>query len=84
VPRRQAVPPAIDRPDVGHVRRVGGELPAVRNSVAGARRRIGAVIGEYSESEQAILFRYFGEAATAYQASTEELIGRRASMSQNR
>ncbi|MGW7681934.1 MarR family winged helix-turn-helix transcriptional regulator [Kribbella sp. NPDC054772] len=54
---------------------------SVDKAVAGARRRLGAVIGEYSAAEQATLFRYFEEAAAAYQASTEELVGRRTSMS---
>ena len=78
----------------GHVRRgydpadrrkvvveMGKPPKTVDRAVAGARRRIGAVIGEYSETEQQILFRYFAEAATAYQASTEELVGARTSMS---
>ncbi|GAA2794091.1 MarR family winged helix-turn-helix transcriptional regulator [Kribbella solani] len=59
-----------------------GEPPkTVGQAVAGARRRIGGVIGAYSGAEQEILFRYFAEAAEAYQASTEELIDRRTSMS---
>ena len=74
----------------GHVRRgydpndrrkvvveLGKPPKNVDKAVAGARRRIGAVIGEYSESEQATLFRYFAQAADAYQASTEELVERR-------
>ncbi|HEY4570227.1 MAG TPA: MarR family transcriptional regulator [Kribbella sp.] len=85
----------IDRlEERGHVRRgydpadrrkvvveLGKPPKTVDRAVAGARRRIGAVIGEYAEAEQEILFRYFAAAATAYQESTEELVGRRASMS---
>ncbi|MEV6410090.1 MarR family transcriptional regulator [Kribbella sp. NPDC051718] len=81
----------IDRlEEGGHVRRVLDpadrrkvmvELVAppatVDRAVEGARRRLGAVIAEYGPRQQATLFDYFGRAAEAYRASTEELVERR-------
>ncbi|WP_185448086.1 hypothetical protein [Kribbella qitaiheensis] len=45
--------------------------------MAGARRRLGAVVRSLPPEEQATLFAYFGRATTAYQESTQELIARR-------
>ncbi|MET7277377.1 MarR family transcriptional regulator [Kribbella sp. NPDC005582] len=50
---------------------------SVDQSVAGARRRLGAVIRSYSEADQKVLFDYFAQATVAYQESTQELIDRR-------
>ncbi|WP_198676307.1 MarR family winged helix-turn-helix transcriptional regulator [Kribbella monticola] len=49
----------------------------VDRAVAGARRRLGAVIGGYDREEQATLFDYFTKAAVAYQESTDELLAQR-------
>ncbi|MFK4086879.1 MarR family winged helix-turn-helix transcriptional regulator [Kribbella sp. NPDC020789] len=49
----------------------------VDQAVAGARRRLGAVIQSYSESERQVLFDYFAQATVAYQESTQELVDRR-------
>lgn len=50
---------------------------SVDQAVAGARRRLGAVIRSYSEADRAVLFDYFAQATAAYQESTQELIERR-------
>jgi hypothetical protein len=49
----------------------------VDRAVAGARRRLGAVIGGYDRAEQATLFDYFTKAAAAYQESTDGLLAQR-------
>lgn len=81
----------IDRLEKGgHVRRVHdpadrrkvivemAEAPeGVARAVAGARRRLGAVITSYPPEQQAVLFDYFARAATAYQESTQELVEQR-------
>jgi DNA-binding MarR family transcriptional regulator len=81
----------IDRLEKGgHVRRVHdpadrrkvivemAEAPeGVTRAVAGARRRLGAVITSYPPEHQAVLFDYFTRAATAYQESAQELLEQR-------
>ncbi|WP_205315604.1 MarR family winged helix-turn-helix transcriptional regulator [Nonomuraea lactucae] len=71
----------------GHVRRAAD--PADRRKVivesagrpegldtvlAGTRRRIGELLQSFSAEELAVLFDYFGRAATAYQEATDELV----------
>lgn len=81
----------IDRLEKGgHVRRVPdpadrrkviveatGQLEGLDKVLAGTRRRIGELLGSYSEDELATLFDYFRRAATAYTEATDELINAR-------
>ncbi|WP_101788419.1 MarR family winged helix-turn-helix transcriptional regulator [Nonomuraea indica] len=81
----------IDRLEkAGHVRRVPdpadrrkviveatGQLAGLDEVLAGTRRRIGELLGSYSDDELATLFDYFRRAATAYTEATDELIGAR-------
>ncbi|QIS07109.1 MarR family transcriptional regulator [Nocardia brasiliensis] len=77
----------IDRlEDAGYVRRVpvAGDrrkvlvelvgTPAELDEVlAPARRRVGEIIGGYTDEQRAVLFDYFDRAATAFREATEEL-----------
>ncbi|MFG3440821.1 MarR family winged helix-turn-helix transcriptional regulator [Nonomuraea sp. NPDC047897] len=77
----------IDRLEKGgHVRRVPdpadrrkviveatGQPESLDKVLTGTRRRIGELLGSYSEEELATLFDYFGRAATAYREATDEL-----------
>ncbi|MFI7440451.1 MarR family winged helix-turn-helix transcriptional regulator [Nonomuraea indica] len=81
----------IDRLEkAGHVRRAPdpadrrkviveatGQLAGLDEVLAGTRRRIGELLGSYSDDELATLFDYFRRAATAYTEATDELIGAR-------
>jgi len=77
----------IDRlEEAGYVRRVpsaddrrkvivepAGQPAGLDEAVAPAKRRIGQIIGGYTDEQREILFDYFERAATAYQDAADEL-----------
>ncbi|MBB6349575.1 MarR family winged helix-turn-helix transcriptional regulator [Nonomuraea muscovyensis] len=69
------VPDPVDRRKV--IVETTGQPEGLDEVLAGTRRRIGEVLGSYSEDELATLFDYFGRAATAYREATDELISAR-------
>ncbi|MDF2709362.1 MAG: MarR family transcriptional regulator [Nonomuraea muscovyensis] len=69
------VPDPVDRRKV--IVETTGQPEGLDEVLAGTRRRIGEVLGSYSEDELATLFDYFARAATAYREATDELISAR-------
>jgi DNA-binding MarR family transcriptional regulator len=69
------VPDPVDRRKV--IVETTGQPEGLDEVLAGTRRRIGEVLGSYSEDELATLFDYFRRAATAYTEATDELISAR-------
>ncbi|MFD9939645.1 MarR family winged helix-turn-helix transcriptional regulator [Nonomuraea sp. NPDC059023] len=59
--RRKVIVESVARPE------------GLEQVLAGTRRRLGEVFEGMAEGDRAVLFRYFTEAADAYQAATQEL-----------
>ncbi|MEV4894590.1 MarR family transcriptional regulator [Nonomuraea sp. NPDC055795] len=59
--RRKVIVESVARPE------------GLEQVLAGTRRRLGEVFEGMTEADRAVLFRYFTQAADAYQAATEEL-----------
>lgn len=59
--RRKVIVESVARPE------------GLEQVLAGTRRRLGEVIEGMAEGDRAVLFRYFAQAADAYQSATEEL-----------
>ncbi|MFI6385945.1 MarR family winged helix-turn-helix transcriptional regulator [Nonomuraea sp. NPDC050540] len=59
--RRKVIVESVARPE------------GLEQVLAGTRRRLGEVFEAMTEGDRAVLFRYFTQAADAYQAATEEL-----------
>ncbi|MFI6539226.1 MarR family winged helix-turn-helix transcriptional regulator [Nonomuraea sp. NPDC050547] len=59
--RRKVIVESVARPE------------GLEQVLAGTRRRLGEVFEGMTEGDRAVLFRYFTQAADAYQAATEEL-----------
>ncbi|WP_327354701.1 MarR family winged helix-turn-helix transcriptional regulator [Streptomyces sp. NBC_01304] len=68
---RRAADPADRRKVV--VEAVPGALAEVEGAVGPARRRIGAVLAEFTPEQQDVLFAYFTRAAPAFREATNEI-----------